>query len=136
MKAIYDKISVFCFILTLVILMSFFTNPDRMEASISYSVLFRYSVIIFAGIFIFTAVERLPLRSPLILYMISSILITSETIVMECVVFRWVPVSFLNCFFLTVWVFSVAGIITCFFVRKSKAEAEIMNQRIQEWSDI
>jgi hypothetical protein len=134
MKAIYDKINSFCFILILTIMVNFLFNIKETSPVISYYTIFQYSILIILGIVIFTCVQYLPFKNSLILYFISCIFITLLVIIFECIVWKWVALSIINCFLLATWVFSISGILTIYYIKKNEADANAINQRLNEWS--
>lgn len=134
MKAIYDKINTFCFILTLTIIVNFLFNVSEKRPEISYYTIFQYSIIIILGIAIFTCVQYLPFKNPLILYFISCASITFAVIILECVFWKWIAMNIINCVLLALWVFLLCGILTVYYTKKNKTDANTINQQLKEWS--
>ncbi|MDR7811991.1 MAG: hypothetical protein RIN62_09015 [Lacrimispora sp.] len=133
MKAIYDKINTFCFILILTIMVNFLFNLKETRPMIYYHTIFQYSFLIVLGITIFTCVQYLPFKNPIILYFINCIFITISVIIFECIIWRWIVLSIINCFFLATWVFLISGMLTVYYIKRNEADANIINQQLKEW---
>lgn len=133
MKKIYDRISIFSILMVISILFDYLLNMRFGQSVISYGVIFKYAVIICFAIGIFEGVQYLPIQNTVLIYAITSALITMETLFLECVIWKWIPFTFMNVCLLSIWIFLICGVITAGFIKKNRADARLINQRLEEW---
>lgn len=131
MRKIYDTVAIFSILLIAAIMLNLFLDQGTGSSVIFYSTIFKYALIIIVAMVIFEGVQCLPVRNAILIHFITSILITLETIFLECVVWNWVDLTFLNICLLFLWVFIACGIITLVFMKKTIADARFINQQIE-----
>lgn len=132
MRKVYDTVAIFSILLIASIMLSFFLDQGTDSSVIFYNTIFKYALIIIVAMVIFEGVQCLPIRNAILIYFITSILITLETIFLECVVWNWVDLTFLNICLFFLWVFITCGIITLGFIKKTIADARSINQQIEQ----
>lgn len=133
MKKMYDRLSVFNILLVVSIAFNYIIQIGEERTAISYDTIFKYAVIIFFAIVIFEVVQSFPIKSPLFVYFIASMLIAAEAILFECMIWNWLNLTLTNVILLSLWVFIVCGIITVGFIKKNRADVNLMNRRLDEW---
>ena len=133
MKKLYDIISTFCILITASVIAHFLLYTDSQTAAISYDTLLKYAVIIILAMAIFEGVGFLPIRSAVLAYMITAVVITIETAFLEYIVWNWLPFTAVNILLLAAWVFVVSGIITLLFLQRNRADARLINRQIEKW---
>ncbi|MEW4411996.1 hypothetical protein [Clostridium sp. AN503] len=133
MKKLYDLISTFCILITASVIAYFSFYTDSHTAVISYDILLKYAVIIVLAMLIFEGVALLPIQSAVLAYMLTASLITLETVLLECIVWNWLPLTVVNTLLLAAWIFIVSGIITLLFLKKNREDARLINQQIEKW---
>ncbi len=133
MNSVYEKICTFCILFTVSIFANLIFNIHETKMLL-YRTVIEYSFIILVSIVIFWIITLLPIKSTIIICLISSTVISTTVVVIECLLLKWLKPTLTNALFISCWIFMCCGFLSIYYVKKNDNDIKKINQQLKDWS--